>query len=241
MRMPPPVRLTGHADERNYQSPQFTMGSLTTITLYHDYICPWCYVGFFQAMRLTQEHGVIFDWRGSELLPPSMEFTPSPPKPVDPDAPPRQPGRFDLFAEAEGLVPPEPRPAFVRSHHALLGQEFARRADAVAGGTAQVVAYNEGVYRAFWEQREDIADVTVLSRIAGSLGWDVAAFAAAIEAEQDLNNIVPYDDDAYATGIRHLPLFVFGGEEMLAEAPYASLAAATANFLFRQAKYQEKG
>ena len=123
---PPPVGLTEDPDKRNNRSPRFVLGSLTSVTLAHDFICPWCYVGYFHARRLTDEFGVTFDWRGFELIPPGMVYTPAPPQPVDSDAPPTPPSRFKLFAQAEGLVPPSPRPAFTRSHRALLGAEFAR-------------------------------------------------------------------------------------------------------------------
>lgn len=236
MRMPPPIALTGDPEERNYKSDKFVFCTQTSISLWHDYICPWCFVGFHQAMRLTKEFGVTFDWRGAELLPPGMAYTPHPPPPLDPNAPSAPPSRFDRFAQSEGLVPPSPRPAFVRSHRALLGQEFALR----TGDYDTVVAYNEAVYRAFWERREDISDIQVLTPLAEAAGMDGTAFAQAVEAEQDVDNIVPFDDDAYANGIRHVPLFLFGGEELLTEAPYASLAAATESFLVRREKFQGK-
>lgn len=235
VRFPPPVAPSGDPEERNYKSDKFQLGTLTTAVLIHDYICPWCYVGWFQAQRLRKEFGIAFDWRGAELIPPSMEYTPRPPQPVDPDAPPKPPSRFDRFAEAEGLVPPSPRPAFVRSHRALLGQEFAWRL-----GPEAVVAYNEAVYLAFWERREDISDLAVLTRLAEGVGLDGAAFAAAVEGEQDVDNIIPFDDDAYANGIRHVPTFVFGAEELLAEAPYHSLAAAAENFIARLERWKPK-
>lgn len=239
MRMPPPLTLGGDLEERNYKSGKFAFGSLTTITLYHDYICPWCYTGFFHALKLMKQYGVNFDWRGTELIPPSMDYTPAAPKPVDPNAPPPpppKPSRFDLFAEAEGFVPPKPRPSFVRSHRALLGQEFAWRQ-----GVAATVAYNEAVYRGFWEEQVDISNLDLLTELAVRAGLDGTAFEAAVTAEQDVENIVPFDDDAYATGIRHVPLFLFGGEELLTEAPYTSLAAACDNFLFRLERWKAKG
>ncbi len=127
---------------------------------------------------------------------------------------------------------PAPRPAFARSHRALLGAEFAR----VAG---RFDAYNETVYRAYWEEREDISEPAVLERLAARAGLDAAAFSDAVNAERFAENIVPFDDEAYATGIRHVPTFLFGAEEKMAEANYADLAHAAERFLVRAKKFQK--
>ncbi len=61
------------------------------VTIAHDILCPWCWVGFFQAKKLREEFPQIRQvWRGFELLPeelgPLPDFKPQPP---DPNAPTR--------------------------------------------------------------------------------------------------------------------------------------------------------
>jgi predicted DsbA family dithiol-disulfide isomerase len=212
------------------------LGTLDTIFLAHDYICPWSYVGWHHARRLRDEFGVDFDWHGFELIPPDMEFNPSPPPaaPVDPNEPPPRPtGRFGRYVEGEGIAMRFPLPPFTRSHCALLGAEFARAAD-------RFDAYNDAVYRAYWDEHQDIADLDVLRNLAQNAGLDPGAFAASIESEQYADRIVPFDDPAYAIGIRHIPTFIFGAEEQMAEANYSDLAHATERFLFRLKKRQGK-
>jgi predicted DsbA family dithiol-disulfide isomerase len=236
-RTAPPVAPSGDAEERSYKSDRFQIGFLTTVTLYHDPLCPWCYVGWKQGKRLTEEFGIVFDWRGAELLPPGMEYTPAPPKPAEPaDAPPKPKGRFDLFAEAEGVTMPSPRPKFTRTHKALLGAEFAW----MEGGPEKFAAFNDAVYAGYWEKGEDIGDLDVLAGYAERAGLDPAAFRAAVEGERYADHVVPFDDDAYATGIRHVPTFIFNGEERLAEAPYADLANAVQRFLIRRERFLPK-
>jgi len=236
MRVPPPLALTGDPDERNYKSPRFQLGSLTTISLVHDYICPWCYAGFLHARRLHEAYGVTFDWRSAELIPAEMNYTPAPPKPPDPNAPPRPPGRFDRFLEVEGITMRSPRPAFVPSHKALLGAEYAW----IEAGTAAFDTYNEAIYRAFWERHEDISNLDVLVRLAEGAGLDTTAFADAIRSERYADNILPFDDAIYAIGVRHVPTFLFGAEEQLAEANYSDLAHATERFLVWQERLRSR-
>jgi predicted DsbA family dithiol-disulfide isomerase len=238
MRRPPPLELTGHPDERNYKSLNFVLGSLTSVTLYHDYLCPWCWIGFLQSQRLQSQYGLSFDWRGAELMPASIPYTPAPAKPADPEAPPPPPiakSRFDLFVESEGFVMPTPRPAFVRTHNALLGAEWAR-----GEGPAAFDSYNEAVYRAYWERCEDISNLEVLQALASNAGLDGNALADSVRTDRYTENIVPFDDDAYASGIRHVPTFIFGAEEFLAEANYADLAHAAERYLFRLERHRAK-
>jgi predicted DsbA family dithiol-disulfide isomerase len=238
MRRPPPLELSRDPDERNYKSDKFVLGSLTSVTLYHDFLCPWCWIGILQAQRLQAEYGLTFDWRGAELMPVSIPYTPAPPKPEDSNASPPPPtvkSRVDLFVESEGFVMPAPRPPFVRTHNALLAAEWARAEGAEAFNT-----FNEAVYRAYWERCDNISDLEVLEALANSVGLKGASLADSIRADRYTENILPFDDEAYAAGIRHVPTFIFGAEEFLAEANYADLAHAAERFLFRLERHRAK-
>jgi predicted DsbA family dithiol-disulfide isomerase len=202
-----------------------------TIVVYHDYLCPWCYIGFFQIKKLVEVFGVELDWVGAELFPPEMEGPPSKPGPlpISPPDPSKPLTRFAQFCETEGIALPSPRPGFVRTHHALLGAEWAK-------ANHQFEAYNEAVYRAYWERCENIESIDCLISIANSVSLDGEAMASSIRAEQYAERIVAFDDDAYNIGVRHVPTFVFGAEEQLAEAHYVELAFATERFLLRKSK-----
>lgn len=188
-----------------------------TVTIAHDYLCPWCWVGFIQAGRLREEYPQIKQvWRGFELLPeelgPLPDFKPQPP---DPDAPP---SRFELFSRAEGAPVPAGRTiSVVRTHSALEGAAYAQDKAPEHFG-----AYNEAVYRAFWEHSEDISDLEVLGRLAEGAGLDRAAFLQAVSSKAYYDEIVRFDDDAYAADVTHVPTFLFRGERC-AEAPYSAI------------------
>jgi predicted DsbA family dithiol-disulfide isomerase len=188
-----------------------------TVTIAHDYLCPWCWVGFFQARRLREEFPQIRQvWRGFELLPeelgPLPDFQPAPP------APDRPPSRFDLFSQAEGAPVPAGRTVgAVRTHAALEGAAYAQER-----APHRFDAYNEAVYRAFWERSEDISDPEVLGRLAAGAGLDRDDFLRAVSSRAYHDQIVRFDDDAYAADVTHVPTFLFRGERC-AEAPYATI------------------
>jgi predicted DsbA family dithiol-disulfide isomerase len=195
-----------------------------TVTIAHDYLCPWCWVGFFQAKQLKEEFPQItLKWIGYELLP--EELGPLPdhkPKPRDPSQPPT---RFEAFAEAEGVTLHERSIGIIRTHNALEGAEFVK-----ANGPDCFDRYNEAVYRAFWERSEDISDLGVLGSIAHNAGLDRDAFVAAVSAKAYHDKIVRFDDDAYARDVTHVPTFLFRGERC-AEAPYTTIRELAERFL----------
>lgn len=200
------------------------LDSQLTVTIAHDYLCPWCWAGYIHARRLKEEFPKIEqNWVGYELLP--EELGPLPdykPKPRDPE----NPTRFDLFIDAEGIVIPADRSiGLVRTHNALEGAEWFKE-----HAPERFDDYNGAVYRAFWEKSVDISDLSILAEIAQASGADGAAFRAAVEAKQYHDKIVRFDADAYARDVTHVPTFIFRGERC-AEAPYSTIRELATRFL----------
>ena len=198
------------------------------VTIAHDYLCPWCWVGFFQAQKLTQEFPQItLDWVGYELLP--EELGPLPdykPKPRDPDQPPN---RFEAFAEAEGIPLHDRTIGVVRTHNALEGAEWVKDKH-----PDKFDAYNEAVYRAFWERSDDISNLDILGNLVASIGLDgrdtMDDFLRSVSGKQYHDKIIRFDDDAYARDVTHVPTFLFRGERC-AEAPYHTIRELAERFL----------
>ena len=195
------------------------------VTIAHDYLCPWCWVGFFQAKRLKKEFPQIRQsWRGFELLP--EELGPLPdfqPPPKEANAPP---SRFELFSQAEGFAVPEGRTiGIIRTHFALEGAAYVQD-----NAPEKFDAYNEAVYRAFWEGSEDISNLNVLGRLAEGAGLDQAKFLAAVSSKAYYDEIVRFDDAAYAADVTHVPTFLFRGERC-AEAPYSTIRELAERYL----------
>jgi len=45
-----------------------------TLPIAHDFICPWCWVGLLQALKLKKEFGVALEWKGYELWPEELAW-----------------------------------------------------------------------------------------------------------------------------------------------------------------------
>ncbi|HVA82388.1 MAG TPA: DsbA family oxidoreductase [Candidatus Binataceae bacterium] len=145
------------------------------ITMFSDFICPFCYIGFEVIRRLKPEFDLEVEWRGFQIHP----DWPAEGLPIDKlrtptDMAARQAAwrRIIALAEAENLPIKAPS-VFTNSRAALLGCEYAREK-----GRAE--EYEARVFRAYFFDGENIGDEKVLARCAGDAGLDAAEFSAAL-------------------------------------------------------------
>ncbi|MFZ4507102.1 MAG: DsbA family oxidoreductase [Fimbriimonas sp.] len=187
-----------------------------TIPVAHDFVCPWCWAALLQVRRLQAEFDVEFDWIGYELFPVGMDYPRPGPAPEVPANKPPVPNRFEFLQYADGFtMPSATRPRQMRTTNAHLAVEFAKR----AGRQAEVI---EAIYTAYWERGLEINDLHVLRTVLEPVVEDIDALIQSVESREFFDQIVPYDDPAYATGVYNVPTF-FIGDQRLAEQPYVVL------------------
>lgn len=190
------------------------------IALAHDFTCVWCWIGLQQVRRLRNEFDVEFDWMSFEQTPIGMDFVP----PVVPDQSPGQapvPSRLQLMLAAEGLqLPIVIKPRNVRTDNAHQAARFARR-------FGQEEALIERIYDAFWEEGKDINSVEVLMELSQGLVQDQEGMKRAIETKEFADEIVGFNEPAFAKGFYNIPTFIINGEKY-AEQPYSVLRSAVA-------------
>lgn len=190
-----------------------------TIPVAHDFICPWCWIGLFQAKKLKEEFGVDFEWLGYELFPDELEWPqPSAQAPTNPNRP-KTPGRLDLAYAAQNMEPPTAvRPRQMRIHNAHEAVEFAK-----TEGVADALV--ETLYNALWLEGMRINDPETIAELSKGIVSDIPAMLKAIAERRFKDKIVGFDEPAYATGIYNVPTFIIGGVRY-AEEPHATLRKA---------------
>jgi riboflavin biosynthesis pyrimidine reductase/predicted DsbA family dithiol-disulfide isomerase len=189
-----------------------------SIPVAHDFNCPWCWVGLFQAQRLKREFGIEIEWLGFELMPKCMKNEPTIPK-VDPPNRPATLSRLSLLLFAENMaLPLVPKPPDVRTYNAHQAVEYAK-----TEGVQDALV--EAIYRAYWEDGRDINKISTLCEVANGIVSDIDKMKLAMENDQFGSKIVDFDDDAYAAGVYNVPTF-FIGEKRLAEQPYSAIRKA---------------
>lgn len=192
---------------------------MLVIPVAHDFSCGWCWIGLSQTKRLQQEFAIRFDWIGYELYPESMPLPgPSAPRPEEHPNKPKTPSRLALAYAAEGMDPPTNKHPLTRTHNAHEAVEYAK----FEGVQDRLV---ERLYRAFWEEATNIDDIPTLLKLSQGIVESLSELERAIVERRFKDKIVPYDDEAYASGVYNVPTFWIGGERY-AEQPYRVLAAA---------------
>lgn len=188
------------------------------VPLAHDFSCPWCWIGLFQAQRLAAEFNVRFEWIGYELYPEGTPYDEAKPREHPANRPPT-PGRLELAYAAQGMRRPQNRgPVDIRTHKAHEAVEFARQ-------FGPVDSLIEAIYRAYFEQAADIDDIQVIAGVARPFVADLDEMLRSIAERRFQDRIVPFDHDAYESGVYNVPTFFIGGERY-AEQPYVVLKEA---------------
>ncbi len=194
------------------------------ITIAHDFVCPWCWIGQKQAQKLQKEFGVEIDWRGYQLFPDELEWPePSAPTPENPDRP-KVPNRLDLMLKLEDLTYPSNK--FVgrmRTHNAHEAVEFAK----TLGKADEMI---EALYDAYWLNGIEIDKIEHLTEVVRAVLGDPTECMHAVANKQFAAEIVGFDDPAYAKGVYNVPTFWIDGKRY-AEQPYIVLSAAVKEML----------
>ncbi|MCU0315168.1 MAG: DsbA family protein [Fimbriimonadaceae bacterium] len=190
-----------------------------TITIAHDFTCPWCYIGVFQALALRDEFGAELHWVGHELWPDELEIPERSPSPVVATNRPATPTRLELAYAAQGMEPPTAEKVTgPRIHNALEAAAFAQT-------QGKGDSFIELVYRAIWEESLDGNDPEVLIALGTKVGLDEEGLRGAICGRSYEAEIIKFDDDSYGAGVYNVPTF-FIGDYRYAEQPLSVLRKA---------------
>lgn len=202
------------------------------ITVWSDYVCPFCYLEEPVLERLRHEYGeaLDIDWRAFELRP---EPVPT----LDPD------GEY-LHTAWNRAVYPMARergmhlrlpPVQPRSRRALELAEFAR-----AKGKFDDV--HRALFKAFFETGKDLNNLAVLTTIAGSAGLDRDEARAVLEQGTYRGRVREDQRLAAKLGIQAVPMIVVGpadrpleqSEAISGAHPYETVRAAVERALTRR-------
>jgi predicted DsbA family dithiol-disulfide isomerase len=203
----------------------------TTIEIWADIVCSWCYVGKHHleaALEGFGEDGVQVVWRSFEL---------------DPTLPADAGSADEELARRRGLTLPEARAMHEETERmgAAMGIRFdfarARRGNTFDAHRVLHMAQAEGhgtavlhrLLAAYFAEGEPIGDRDALARIAGSGGLDPAAVSEMLAGDAYAASVRADEREARALGITAVPFFVIDRRFGLAGAhPAATIREAIA-------------
>lgn len=168
------------------------------ISVWSDYVCPFCYLEVPVLDRIADElgEGVEIDWRAFELRP-------DPAPTLDPD------GEYLHRVWNQSVYPmarernmvlrlPPVQPRSRKAHEAA---EFAREAGLLD-------AMNHALFKAFFEEGRDLADIAVLADVGQSVGLDADELREALDSGRCVQQVLEDQRLAQQIGISGVPALV---------------------------------
>lgn len=177
------------------------------IKVYSDYVCPYCLLGEVVLERALKglEEKVEIEWMPFELRP-----APSPTLKPEEDylQTTWKQSVYPMAAQLEiPIVLPKVSPQ-PHTHLAFEGYQFAK-----AHGKGE--AYTHRMFRAFFQEEQDIGDIEVLTKLADELGLDKAAFKHALETRAYKEEHQLALRQAYEkVGVTAVPTFIIGDKKV---------------------------
>jgi predicted DsbA family dithiol-disulfide isomerase len=186
------------------------------VTVYSDYICPFCFIGKQRVDRLESKFGIDVEWKGFEIHPEtptgggdlaSIGF--------DEDRAAAIYSRVQELSEDSSLKLNRPS-RISNSRLALQIAEFAKEK-----GRAR--EYHEAVFRAYWQEGKDIGDRELLFSLAAQVGLGPEELDAYLKSGQAAAEMSRHLQEAREYGIDGVPTFVIGSKMVVGAQPYEVL------------------
>lgn len=199
------------------------------ITVFSDFICPFCYVGHRRVERLRDQYDLKINWRFLEIHP---ETPVSGGRLSDYGIPDTQLQMLESalaeLAASEGLE-------FCSRSRVSNSNKALRLAEAAKGNGSEVFyRLSAALFAAYFEHDEDIGNEGVLRRLAGDAGMAGATVDSAWNDPAYQGVLTRNLQTATELGVTGTPTFFFGGRRVTGAVPVETLRAAAREQLERE-------
>lgn len=194
------------------------------VTVYSDYICPFCYVGHHRLQRLQDSYDLKINWCFLEIHP----ETSAQGEPVDSLEYPSEQWQ-QMLTNLERVAREENIPLskidfITNSKDALLLSEAVKHC-----GAKLFYDLHEKLFNAYFVNGKNIGDRNILREIATSCGLDEKLIASSWTDEKLQQQLINNFHSARKHNIQSVPSFVFGDR---------TLTGVVAESTFREAAEQ---
>ncbi|MBL8050387.1 MAG: DsbA family oxidoreductase [Anaerolineales bacterium] len=183
------------------------------LTIFSDYICPWCYVGQGAVNKLKTEYKIDIEWRPFYLRPDT------PPEGMDlPEyvLKARENGSEEYLhqlAEAHNL-PFVSTKRFYNTRLAHEATEYARQ-----HGKAN--PFHKAMFHKVYAESQDPSDWSVLRAVAEEVGLDANDMQLSVEGGKYTEEVAGQVQQAYQIGVSGVPTYVINDKYAIVGAqPY---------------------
>lgn len=193
---------------------------MITLDIFHDPICPWCYIGktrLDRALEARPDHPFAIQWHPFQL-------NPTMPK----EGMDRLTYLESKFHGTEGALKAY-KPIIDVMHKELPQADLgkikrtpntldAHRLIHWAGIEGRQTAAISSLFRAYFKDGRDIGSRAVLAELAAEIEMDADAIARLLDTDADVDEIKRRDTHARERGINGVPFFIIGNQHAVSGA-----------------------
>jgi predicted DsbA family dithiol-disulfide isomerase len=175
------------------------------ITMFSDFVCPFCYIGFEILRGLRGEFDFQLEWRGFQIDPewPAEGIPVERFRAGDAEARRAVWERIKALADTIGLAI-RPPAVLTNSRVALIAAEFAHEA-----GKGE--EFEERIYRAYFQEGANIGDPAVIAKLAEEVGIERVKLSEALQSPRYELRLKNNALVAHQRGVDGVPTFFING------------------------------
>lgn len=193
---------------------------MTTLDIFSDPVCPWCYLGkanLDRALEQHPEHPFVVEWHPFQLNPDM------PPEGVDKHA-----YLLERFGSEQQLQTIHQRfRDIARQNGVLMDPDTPKRIPNTinahrvihwAGLEGRQTFTVAALMRAYWVEGRDIGNPGVLADIAAGVGMDRAVVQRLLASDADIDTVQKREAHARQRGVTAVPTFLIAGQYVVSGA-----------------------
>jgi predicted DsbA family dithiol-disulfide isomerase len=210
--------MTSDPDPQTGNPPGFKL------TIFSDYICPWCYVGQGVVWKLKAEYPIDLEWR------PFYLYWDTPPEGMElPDYVRRARAagseeRLSRIADLYGMP--------FRSTERIYNTRLAHEATEYAREQNRSNEFHTVVFRMVYAEGRDVSQWEVLRAAAQEVGLDADELQTRVEGGEYTADVAAQVEQAYAAGVTGVPTYVINNRYAIVGAqPYENFKNALRRIL----------
>ena len=183
------------------------------IVVFSDYICPFCYIGFYRVEQLKENFDLDVEWRPFEIHPETpkkgteLNNLPFPKEYLE-----MMKANIKKLADDVGVTF-KLTDKLPNSRMALYLSEFARK-------KGKFDEFHKLIFDSYWKDGKDIGDQALLLDLADSLGFDRSEVLEYIDSEEPFKELKISLNKLRKYGINGVPTFIIGDRIVVGAQPY---------------------
>ena len=183
------------------------------VTVFSDYICPFCYIGYYRIEQLRKNYDLEVEWRPFEIHPETpkegmdLNNLPYPKEYLD-----MMKANIKKLADDVGisLKLSEKLP---NSRFALYLSEFARK-------NGKFDDFHKLVFDSYWKDGKDIGNQALLLDLAKTIGLNKNEVLEYITSKEPKSELTKSLKELRQYGINGVPTFIIGDKIVVGAQPY---------------------